>query len=106
MARKWTLGLGYNWEKNLSRVSGWLRYYTSAIDPDWAGANPDGKTGSLVITLFGSYDTKGVTSKKWMGVDLKVPMSGLLTFGLTYDTNQKLRRIRGGLNIHIEKKLW
>ncbi|OGG56927.1 MAG: hypothetical protein A3F84_17650 [Candidatus Handelsmanbacteria bacterium RIFCSPLOWO2_12_FULL_64_10] len=106
MARKWTLGLGYDWEKNLSQVSGWLRYYTSPIDPDWAGANPDGKTGSLVVTLFGSYDTKGVTSKKWMGVDLKIPLSGLLTFGLTYDTNQKLRRIRGGLNVHIEKKLW
>ena len=106
MARKWTLGAGYDWEQHLGRVNGWIRYYTSAIDPDWAGANPDGKIGSLAITLFGSYDTKSATSKRWMGIDLKLPMSSLFTFGLTYDTDQKHHRVRGGLNVHIEKKLW
>jgi len=58
-----------------------------------------------VITVFGSYDSKSLAAKKWMGLDLKVPLSRMFTFGLTYDTNQKLQRISGALNVHIEKKL-
>ena len=105
LAQKWTLGLNYAWEKDVSRVGSWFRYYTSAIDADWEGANPDGKIGSFVITVFGSYDSKSLAAKKWMGLDLKVPLSRMFTFGLTYDTNQKLQRISGALNVHIEKKL-
>lgn len=105
LARKLTLGFGYDWEKHVSRVNAWFRYYLRPIDSDWEGANPDGKVGSPVFTVFGSYDTKGISSKKWMGIDVKFPLSRMFTFGLAFDTNQKLQRVRGGLNIHVEKRL-
>ncbi len=105
-SEKMTFGLGYDWSKNTGRLSGLLRYYTSTIDPDWVGANPDGKIGSLVLTLFGSRDSKAASRKARMGIDIKVPLSQMITFGLTLDTNRTAHQVRGGLNLHVEKKLF
>ena len=105
-SEKMTFGLGYDWSKNTGRINGLLRYYTSTIDSDWVGANPDGKIGSLVLTLFGSRDSKAASSKARMGIDIKVPLSPMITFGMTFDTNRTAHRVRGGLNLHVEKKLF
>ena len=101
-----TFGLGYDWSKNTGRITGLLRYYTSTIESDWVGANPDGKIGSLVLTLFGSRDSKAAIRKARMGIDIKVPLSQMITFGLTLDTNRTAHQVRGGLNLHVEKKLF
>ena len=70
---------------NIRELSGGLTFYTKAVEPDAAEANPDGALRSLVLEIGGAYDTG--LKQRVLGLNLTFPLSGRYTAAVDFLTD-------------------